>query len=214
MSRYADATGRGAGGAAGESDLVNPAAVEAARYICRRAPNLPKTTLVKLLYLTDREYSARHGKGLLGTKWWREDQGPLSSAATKMIAGPEFEHEETKTASGNPRVGHRDASKEPLRMLGSAELSVLDLVLAEYGRLGLVHLLKRVHDLPEVKTAPLKGEIALPRPRASDYLAELRDEIAREDAAGVYDNDFHLEDQEESRAREAEARVSARAGAY
>src|SRR2546426_11661025 len=171
---YARNPADGAGEAPGELDQVlSPVAVEAARYICRRLSNVPKTSFVKYLYLTDREYAARHGHTMLGTRWWREEQGPLSSAITKMIRGPEFRQEETKTASGNARVGHVEAALGPFTQLGSPEIAVLDTVLAEYGGLGQVELLDRVHALPEVRQAEMKSEIAIPTPaphRGQHYL--------------------------------------------
>jgi hypothetical protein len=204
----------GAGEAPGEHDQVHPVALDAARYVCRQLPGVAKTTFVKLLYLTDREYASRYGHGLLGTRWWREDQGPLSSGVTKMIGGPEFRQEETKTSSGNPRVGHIEAEAALLSRLGSAELTVLDTVIAEFGRLGQVELLARVHDLPEVRDAQLKHEIKLPTTvpahGTAEYLNALTAEIERERDAAIYNSAFH-EDDNERKERQDEARGGVRA---
>lgn len=193
---------------------MHPTAIEAARYICRRLPGVPKTSFVKLLYLSDREYASRYGRPLLGTRWWREDQGPLSSAVTKMIAGPEFRKEQTKTSSGNPRVGHIEIADTPLTKLGSAELNVLDIVVAEFGGLGQVELLNRVHALPEVRSAKMKDEIELPRtaprPGTDAYVSALTAEVKRETQAGIHDVGF-TEDEAEAAERRAEARGGARA---
>ncbi|MDQ2912264.1 MAG: Panacea domain-containing protein [Chloroflexota bacterium] len=184
-------------------------AVEAARYICRRLPNVPKTSFVKYLYLTDREYAARHGHTMLGTKWWREDQGPLSSAITKMIRGPEFQVEESKTATANPRLGHVEVADTPFGYLGSAEMIVIDIVVSEFGSLDQVELLERVHALPEVRAAKLKEEIQIPggalTPGTLEYVNSLTAELARENAAAIYDLKFS-EDKAEAAERRAEAR--------
>jgi hypothetical protein len=130
-----------------------------------------------------------------------------------MIAGAEFRQDESKSPSGNQRLGHIEVEKTPLVHLGSAELSVLDMVLAEFGALGQVDLLDRVHALPEVKQAEMKSEIALPmggRHRSKDYLAELLSEIEREQAAGIHEAEFN-EDESESRERAREALTTARA---
>lgn len=211
---YARDPGDGAGEAPGELDqMLNAAAVEAARYICRRLPGVPKTSFVKYLYLTDREYASRHGHALLGTRWWRETQGPLSSAVTKMIRGAEFRVEESMSPSGNSRVGHVEADETPLLHLGAAEIAVLDTVLAEFGQLGQVELLDRVHALPEVKAARLKEEIALPTDApdrgTADYVASLLTELAREQKAAIYDVELD-EDEVEHAKRLVEARSAVR----
>jgi antitoxin SocA-like protein len=207
---YAQDEGHGAGGAPGEIDQVlTPAAIEAARYICRKLPGVPKTSFVKYLYLADREYALRHGRTLLGTGWWLEDQGPLSSAVTKLIRGPEFRVEESKTAFDNSRLGHVEVADTPLRQLGSAEIAVLDMVVAEFGGLSQAELLQRVHDLAEVKTAQLKQEIGLPRREqergSSDYVSDLLTELSREHSNAIYDLDF-AEDEAERSERSMEAR--------
>lgn len=212
---YAQKPGHGAGEAPGELDrMLNPVAIEAARYICRRLPGVPKTSFVKYLYLTDREYAARHGHPLLGTRWWREEQGPLSSAVTKMIRGPEFHQDESKSPSGKQRVGHVEAEKVALTQLGSAEIAILDVVLAEFGDLGQVELLDRVHALPEVKVAGMKEEITLPSAApdrgTSAYVASLLAELSREQRAAIYDLDLK-EDVGEHEDRVIEARSGVRA---
>lgn len=210
---YAGHTGHGAIDAQGERDQVKPFALEAARYVCRRLPGLPKTTFVKLLYLTDREYSRRHGHGLTGTRWWREAKGPLSSAVTKML-DESFSSDRTASPSGNTRIGYTDASAEDLRLLGGPEIAVIETVLAEFGHLGLVELLDRVHALPEVVAAKLKDEIKLPaKPevKTSDYISNLLAEIAREDAAGIYAysvEDMTMENAERDRDALAFARAA------
>ncbi len=194
--------------------MLNPSAVEAARYICRRLPGVPKTSFVKYLYLADREYASRHGHPLIGTRWWREEQGPLSSAVTRMIAGPEFRQEESRSPSGNMRLGHVEVADAPFTHLGSAEIAVLDTVLAEFGKLGQVDLLNRVHALPEVSAVRLKSEITLPSRTpehgTSDYVASLLAELSREQKAGIYDLDLRENDDERAE-RAAEARGAARA---
>jgi hypothetical protein len=131
-----------------------------------------------------------------------------------MIAGPEFHQEATQTASGNPRVSHIEVDAGELRRLGSAELTVLNTVLAEYGRLGLVELLARVHDLPEVRAAQLKHEIKLPAAAHAqgsvDYLNALTTEIERERRAAIYNSEFQ-EDEAERKERRDEARGGIRA---
>jgi len=212
---YAQNSGQGAGAASGEFDeVLSPAAVEAARYICQRKPGVPKTSLVKLLYLADREYADRHGHTLLGTKWWREEQGPLSSAVTRMIRGPEFQLDETTSPSGNLRLGHTDVGRTPLIHLGTAEISVIDTVLAEFGNLGQVELLQRVHALPEVTGVPIKAEIEIPRSRPrddADYLVGLLTEIERESAAGIHDSITVQEDDDDREEGRRQAIVTFRA---
>ncbi len=208
---YARRSGHGAVGAQGERDLVEQTAIDAAHYICRRLPKVPKTSYVKLMYLADREYGQRHGRTLTGVTWWAEKYGPLNASVTKLVEGPEFAQERSLTVFGTSRISITEAEAGEFRHLGSAELSVLDLVLAEYGSLPQAELLARVHALPEVANAPMKSKIEPPmrvsRPGSAEYFSELAREIQREQDAHLYENLAVPADEFEARHAEAEALV-------
>lgn len=178
------------------------AAIEAARYVARRLPGLAKTTLVKLLFLADCEFARRHGRTLTGASWWKEKAGPLSATVTEALKSDAFDVTEGKSPSGNRRIGVCEARQGPLRTIGGAQLAVLDLILAEYGKLGQVELLKRVYKLPAVARAETKQPIALPKPRATrssaSYVTELLREIEAEERAGIYDWDAPRDPAEEA----------------
>lgn len=186
-----------------------PAALEAARYVCRRLPGIPKTSYVKLMYLVDREYARRHGRGLTGAPWFREQYGPLSRTITKLIEGPEFSATHSKTSKGNPKIGLAESEAAQLRHLGGAELAVLDLVIARHGSQSQVALLNHIHRLPEVAAAEQEGRIDLPHKPApkgtSEYVAELLNEIREEHKAGLHGSGPMPPDEIDARRREAES---------
>jgi hypothetical protein len=206
---YARNDGQSAEDAQGERDHMRPRALEAARYICHRLPGLPKTTFVKLLYLVDREYARRSGMTLSGVSWWREQHGPLNGRITEMLDRPEFTQEVSTTPFGNRRIGIT-VDAVAFDGLGSAELSVLDLVLARYGSLRQADLLDLVHALPEVERAPMKAHIDLafpvPARGSTEYLERLLEEIRQEDAAGISPAVMEIPaDEYAARQQEAEA---------
>jgi hypothetical protein len=210
VTRYAHNTGHGAGEAPGEIDQVlTPAAVEAARFLCRKLPGVPKTSYVKYMYLIDREYKQRHGRTLSGVTWWNENFGPLNSEVTRVLDGPAFSQEHSTTAFGTRRIGVTAADASEFRHLGAAEYSVIEIVLAQFAGLRQQQLLDHVHALPEVAAVPMKAQIDLPqrraRPGTKEYLVDLLDEIQQEDAAGLYDTSDVPPDEYNARLAEAEA---------
>lgn len=178
-------------GASVAAVAISKRVLDAARYVARRQPGLPKMSLVKLLFLADWEYARRHGKTLTGESWWREQRGPLSTNVTGALETAAFALVKGTSPSGNPRIAVTEVGTEPLETLGTAEISVLELTLAEHGKKRQVELLEHVYAIPAVKKAPLKSPIGMPEvsqaKTISGYVNELLEEIAAEDRVGLYE---------------------------
>lgn len=127
-------------------------------YFIKRNPNLNRTELVKLSYLTDYNFYKYFNKDITGTIYKYHNHGPFSKTVYDCIDKLKEDNtiKENKNISfSNQRKYFSYEIKEEFNMgkyLNKQELEILDFVVLEYGNLGY----EKLTDI-SYKTEPMKN---------------------------------------------------------
>jgi uncharacterized phage-associated protein len=129
------------------------AAQAAAHLLRRHGGRMPYISLLKLLYLADREKLLRKGSVITGDRFVAMPKGPVLSIIYDLISGgsedpssPWFQYVSPPEAySVALAAGAPDATDE----LSKFELGILDEIDRRWGGLDKWALVKLTHDLPE-----------------------------------------------------------------
>lgn len=127
-------------------------------YLVKKIPNLNKTAIVKLSYLTDYNFYKYFNKSITGITYKYHDHGPFSTSVYNCIDELKEEHvlRQNENISINNQRKYYSFSiiKEYdfKKYLSKQELEILDFIVAEYGDLGY----KSLTDI-SYKTEPMKN---------------------------------------------------------
>lgn len=127
--------------------------LQACAFLLKKAGgNLPRLTLLKLLYIADREFLFKKCRTITGDTMFAMKFGPVLSITYNLLRGKDSQSlqwreyilslpDKEKTASLIKNPGTLDLSK--------SEVQTLEQVFEKYGRLPQFELSKLTHDFPE-----------------------------------------------------------------
>ncbi|WP_022671339.1 Panacea domain-containing protein [Hippea alviniae] len=141
---------------------------EVVRYILERTGNIPKTKLVKLLFLADRKFSKENegNSNITGFRYIRYFYGPYTSEIEDVIGSLSikgliryFRH---ITLSGNEAYLIGKSDKEvSFKHLNEDEKKALDEIVENFGNKSLSEILDEVYSFDEVEKAGFGEEITI-----------------------------------------------------
>lgn len=128
---------------------------EAAAFLLRLAGGrLPYLTLIKLLYLADRQALVETGRPITGDAMYAMDNGPVLSAVLDRIKGRTAGNGRFRSYVSKPHGYDVELLADPPEEgeLSRYECDVLSAVFNQYGRMGKNRLIGLLHEtLPEWK---------------------------------------------------------------
>lgn len=129
-------------------------ATQSAAYLLKlRGGRMSYLKLLKLMYLADRRALLEHGRPITFDRYVSMDQGPVLSQTYNLIVAEEApdEHSYWREFVTEPLPGYEVSLRKdaPTGELSQAQLSLLDEVFAEFGKMGRWELVRVTHTLPE-----------------------------------------------------------------
>src|SRR5262245_35010875 len=118
-------------------------AVAAILYIASRIDSPTFLSIFKLMYLADKTSLERFGRFICGNNYAAMKNGPVPTEVYDMLRDGDNEHRGF-TVVNNYHVLAR--TKPNLDMFSESDVECLDLVLENYGRLPVWHLIQLSHD--------------------------------------------------------------------
>jgi hypothetical protein len=155
-------------------------------YLVRRLGSVPRTKLVKLVYLVDERWSQQHPTTLTGTSYVRDNHGPNAEGnvivkAADVMQGHEVRMQTSLSKWGKPqyiyKVGHA-ARFQP--EFAQEAMDVIEEILQLYGGLSIDDIVAvSKSTTPFRQSPPLGGKLDM-RPlsdRARDSLGQLQESV-------------------------------------
>ena len=134
-------------------------------YFIKKNPNLNKTELVKLSYLTDYNFYKYYKKNMTGITYIYHDHGPFSRSVYDCIG----ELKEEQILKQNENVSVNEQRKyysftikneyDIEKYFNKQELEILDFVVSEYGNLGYKKLTEISYNTEPMKNAEKEDEL-------------------------------------------------------
>ncbi|MEJ5258471.1 MAG: Panacea domain-containing protein [Fervidobacterium sp.] len=136
--------------------------------VLKNIKNVPKTKLLKLLYLIDREAVRVFKRTLTGFRYYRYLYGPytiqIEDVINSLSLGQYITFDYRITSSQREvylLVPEKKAREYKLKTISKEEMDLIDDILERYGSKRLDSILKEVYGFEEIKNAEFAEEIKL-----------------------------------------------------
>jgi uncharacterized phage-associated protein len=161
-------------------------AAQIAAFFAAQQPNIEKLKLIKLIYLAEREFVARHGHPMLYDELYSLKDGPICSSALNGINGEIDRDYWSKFIAlhGRNVATVRPIKRDDLDEISDAELNVLEETWKKFGPLSVGQIRQWTHDHCPEYTEVKSGRVPI-------SYSDLPQAVGEHDTDALEDNIRH-----------------------
>ncbi|MGE4318934.1 MAG: Panacea domain-containing protein [Deferribacterales bacterium] len=177
--------------------------IQIINYFTRLSGNkINKLKLIKLIYFTDKYHLRKYGRTATNDEYWAMKRGPVQSVTKDLIDGTDFlspkELEYRKSyimKEGNTIASLCDVNED---YLSDSEISAMDFIWEQYGKLTHGQLIDKSHENIEWKKYEdrLNAGSAREKMNIIDFFSDSNDELSKSTANGLDESKAIFEENE------------------